>query len=130
MREPALGGSATLMTDAVVRSFILQCESRELDLSAPRTCHLASQVNVGERDDCWLAQVDPPFLGQHFGLGADLITDVVIATRLPGVSLFDEERIDVPIYVARILDPDGIAKRTLEPEQIELILWCYAKRVR
>ena len=108
---------------------VLECESREPDLSSRRSCTLLGRLIAPDRDDYWLAKVDPPFLGQHFGLGATEISDVVVATRLRGLSLFDQERPDVPVYVARILDHNVITSRTVQPNQIELILWCYAKQI-
>jgi hypothetical protein len=110
--------------------FTLECENREPDLSAARTCRLLAQLKAEDRDDYWLAEVDPPFLGQHFGLGAVDISDIVIATKLKGFSLLDSEAATAPVYVARILDRNVIATRTLKPDQAELILWCIARPLR
>jgi hypothetical protein len=69
-------------------SFTLECESQEPDLSAPRTCRLVALLRAADRDDYWLAEVDPPFIGQHLRSGADDIADIVLATRFKGFSLF------------------------------------------
>jgi hypothetical protein len=84
-------------------------------------------VDATDRDDYWLAAVDPPFIGQRYGLGASDISEVILATKFAGHSLFDERRI-IPVSVARIVD-GGICPETLRPEQIEVILWCAAKPI-
>ena len=110
--------------------FTLECESREPDLSAERTCRLVAPLKAEDRDDYWLAEVDPPFLGQHFGLGAEEISDIVIATIIAGLSLLDPEQAMLPVYVERILDRNVIATRTLKPGQAKVILWCTAKPLK
>jgi hypothetical protein len=105
------------------RVFVLECESREPDLAARRTCQVVARLVGADRDDYWLAVVSPPFLGQHFGLGAEMLEEVVLAPRFMGHSLFDADRDPIPVYVARIADRSILATRTLTPHQIELILW-------
>ncbi len=116
------------MTNEDIRCFELTCEARDNpDLEAPRKCHLLAKVSAPGRDDYWLAEVRPPFRGQLFGLGGLDISEVIIATRLKGHSLFDSGRAATPVYVARILDAKVIATKSLTPDQIELILWCDAR---
>jgi hypothetical protein len=105
------------------RLFELQCEARDPDLAAARACRLLAKVSAAERDDYWLAEIDPPLRGQAFGLGARDISEIIVATRLSGQSLFDIRHFPIPVYVARITDPSVAATRTLRPDQIELILW-------
>lgn len=102
---------------------ILECESREADQRGPRTCRLLANVSASDRDDYWLAEVDPPFIGQQFGLAAEDITEVIVATRYRGQSLFDMHSRTIAVYIARILDRRVVATKTLEPGQTELILW-------
>jgi hypothetical protein len=67
--------------------FILECESREPDLSTARICRLVAQLKAADRDDYWFAEVYPPFLRQHFGLGAEEISDIGIATKVKGLTV-------------------------------------------
>lgn len=118
------------MTDTPVVSFVLECESREADQSAPRTCHLIAPINVGNRNDCWVAEVDPPFIGQPFGLGAKDIDRVIVASKWDGISLFDENRIDIPVYVVHIRDPSVTTNRSLGSEEVEVMFWGIVRRVK
>jgi len=111
------------MTDEPGRRFELECESRDPNIAAVRTCRLVAPVSAAERDDYWLAEVAPPFRGQGFGLGAHDISQVIVATRLRGESLFDSRDRPIPIYVARVTDPSVVVTKTLKPDQIKLILW-------
>jgi|HubBroStandDraft_6_1064221.scaffolds.fasta_scaffold1865918_1 hypothetical protein len=103
--------------------FALECESREPDLAAERTCHFVARLVAAERDDYWLAEIRPPFIGQHFGLGAEMLNEVVLAAHLKGDSLFDADHRAIPVYVARIADREILATHTLMPNQIQVILW-------
>jgi hypothetical protein len=115
--------------DALPNRFELTCDSSEVDLAAARTCSLVAPVSAKERDDYWLAEVDPPFRGQAFGLGGDDISQVVIASALLGYPLSDIRNSTIPVYVARIIDPSVISSKTLKPDQIALMLWGNAKRL-
>ena len=116
-------GQISPMTDERGRCFELVCEARDSDLAAPRTCRLLARVSAVERDDYWLAEIDPPLRGQAFGLGGRDISEVIIATRLKGHSLFDNSDAPIPVYVARITDPSVVVNKKIMPGQIELILW-------
>ncbi len=85
-----------------------------------------AHVDATDRDDYWLAAVDPPFMGQRYGLGASDISEVILATKFAGHSLFDERKI-IPVSVARIVGGGIRPSETLGPEQMEVILWCSAK---
>lgn len=110
--------------------FTLECESREHDLAAERTCRIVARLEAADRDDYWLAEVRPPFIGQHFGLGAEMLKEVVLATRFKGHSLSDAGRSPIPVYVLRIVDRSVLATHTLMPRQAKLILWGKLKPLR
>jgi hypothetical protein len=97
---------------------ILTCESREADLAAPRMCSLLGQFSAGGRDDYWCAEVSPPFIGQHFGLGGDDLAQVILATKWQGQSLLDAEHGSVAVYVARATK----SSEPLRPEDIQVLL--------
>jgi hypothetical protein len=107
----------------------LTCESRDVDLAAVRVCRLLAPVSARERSGYWLAEVDPPFRGQAFGLGAHDISEVIIATALLGQSLSDIRNRTIPVYVARIIDPKVVSSKNLKPDQIALMFWCNARRL-
>jgi hypothetical protein len=87
-------------------------------------------VRADDRDDYWLAEVDPPFIGQHFGLGAEDISEIIIATRLEGQSLQRLKDEITPVYVARVLSEEVRRTKRMRAGQTELILWGEVKRSR
>jgi hypothetical protein len=127
--ESATGKTAS-MSASIIRSLLLECESEDSNSSAPRVCNLLASVRVGDRDDCWLAEVDPPFSGRELGLSTDKISRIVIATKWEGYSLLDGSREAIPVYVARILGGDEAPGRTIGASQISVILWCFAKQTK
>lgn len=68
-------------------------------------------------------------MGQHFGLGAADINQVILASKWKGVSLFDEDRIDIPVNVVRRLAP-SLTNRNLEPYRVQVMLWGFVRRVK
>ena len=103
--------------------FRLECESREPDLAAVRTCRIVSRLEGVDRDDYWLAEVTPAIIGQHFGLGADMLNEVILATRFKGSLISDASRNPTPVYVARIVGRNALTVQKLMRHQIEVILW-------
>lgn len=67
--------------------------------------------------------MDPPLLSQHFGLGAEDVAQIIIATRLAGQSLLDLGREIVPVYVALIVERAICETHSIGPGQTKLILW-------
>ena len=106
-----------------VRSFILECESRETDLAAPRRCRLLGRLVDVEKGDYWLAEVMPPFIGQHFGLGAEEIGRVILAPKFHGQALLDAEKGSTSVYVCRPRDPCVVASLELTSDQVDVMLW-------
>jgi hypothetical protein len=91
-------------------------------LENPRRCTPVRRLRGPIRDDYLLIKIDPPLIGQPFGLGANDIDEVIVATRLEGVSLFPIERWPVDVYVVRLLVASE-AKETVMADEMELIAW-------
>jgi hypothetical protein len=68
-------------------------------------------------------EVAPPFAGQDLGLGAEDLTEVLIATKWVGQSIFDSGRRETPVYVARLLSRNRLSSGRVEPEDIQVLLW-------
>jgi hypothetical protein len=111
------------MTSEKMPSFTLECDATVAEVASPRSCRLLSRISAPDRDDYWLAQVDPPFPGRYFGEGENEISKVVIATKLEGYSLFDRERNSIPVYVGRILNDSVVSECAMRPDQVEVMLW-------
>lgn len=109
------------MTNSLL--LILECESGEADLAAPRKCSLVERMRDSAGQEGWLVEVTPPFIGQHFGLGPTDIDMVILLPKSVGVELADVARGRVSVYVCRSLY-DGTADfRVLAHDRVELMLW-------
>jgi hypothetical protein len=70
-----------------------------------------------------LIEIDPPVIGQYYGLGDKDITKLILSARHEGFSLFPVKEWPCHVYVAHILD-DAITKTlTFRRDQIQVIAW-------
>ena len=72
-------------------------------LEQPRRCYRLRRILGRSGDDYLLVKVDPPIVGQRYGLGGRDIDHVVLATRHKGESLFPVSSWPVFVHVARLL---------------------------
>lgn len=93
------------------------------DLAAPRACWIKGRARDEFRDDHMLIEVEPPVIGQPYGLGAQDLTNLVITARFEGSTLFPVGEWPCHVYVARILDQSITKAFTFSKGQIELIAW-------
>lgn len=92
-------------------------------LSKPRACSFVRRLRDVNRDDYMLVRIDPPLIGQSFGLGGNDITELLLATRHQGFSLFPPHRGAKEVYVARIVDSVVLAAESFSRDQVQLIAW-------
>jgi hypothetical protein len=93
------------------------------DLALPRACWFKNRLKDGVRDDYMLIEIEPPILGQPYGLGSESITELIISTRHQGLTLFPATHWPCDVYVARILDSSIVQARVFGRDQVELIGW-------
>src|SRR5580693_5148006 len=89
------------------------------DLEEPRRCWRLHRVTTPSRDDLLLVSIDPPIIGQQFGLGDQDVYLVLVATRHKGESLFPISRWPVYVHVARPLVDDPLSRTHLEKDQFK-----------
>jgi len=75
------------------------------------------------RDDLLLVRIEPPLIGQKYGLGERDIDVVLVATRHTGSSLFPIAEWPVFVHVARLLVDVPVLGDKLEKGQYESIAW-------
>ena len=92
-------------------------------LSAPRACWFVRRLRDVNRDDYMLVRIDPPLIGQSFGLGGADVTEVLLSTRHEGFTLFPTEKWPTYVYVARITDPRVLCAESFDRNQVQLIAW-------
>jgi hypothetical protein len=93
------------------------------NLEEPRRCWRVKRLATTNRNDFLLARIDPPIVGQAYGLGGRDIDVVVFATRLKGESLFPVNEWPVSVYVVRPLIGDPQLRDQLRQDEFELIAW-------
>jgi len=102
-------------------TFFLHAKGEYEELSYPRPCWTVARLTSSVRDDYMLVRIDPPLVGQRFGLGEEDLHYLVLASRLQGDTLFPVSCWPCPVYVMRLLADGPIAAGSLLDSQIELI---------
>ncbi len=93
------------------------------DLATPRACWTRGRMNDQIRDDHMLIEVEPPIIGQTYGLGGRDITNLILSARHQGDTLFPIKEWPCHVYVARILDDSIMKTLIFTKEQVEVIAW-------
>jgi hypothetical protein len=71
-----------------------------------------------------LVSVEPPVIGQSFGLGGEDIGELVLSPRYQGDSLFPIGSYPVSVSVYRLVNSEESRPRTaLTPADVELVAW-------
>lgn len=92
-------------------------------LKEPRSCKCLKRLRSDNRDDLLLVKVEPPLIGQHYGLGNQDINVLLIATRHKGESLFPIKEWPVFVHVARLLIDHPEERERIRDDEFELIAW-------
>jgi hypothetical protein len=96
--------------------------SEGYSIESPRRCRAIKRIRGEHRDDYLLIEIDPPLIGQGFGLGERDIDQVIVATRHEGASLFPIKRWPVYVHVARlVVRYEG--QDVVRNDEIESIAW-------
>lgn len=91
-------------------------------LDEVRKCYRLKRFGGRQGDDYLLVRIEPPLLGQRYGLGAVSIDRLILATRHEGESLFPVSEWPLYVHVARPLH-DLQRQHQLGQNDIELIGW-------
>src|SRR5574338_22786 len=102
--------------------FALCTEGRD-DLSYPRACWRRKRLRDSIRDDYLVVDIAPPLIGQRYGLGDKDITQIILATRHRGVTLFPVTEWPAHVYVYRVLDEAILGREDFDEHQVEMITW-------
>ena len=94
------------------------------DLARPRACRVRGHLRHWAHRECLLVHVDPPVIGQPFGLGGQDIDELVLSPRHRGAVLEPPSEWPLYVFVLRSLDGDVVRDLAIScPEQIEIISW-------
>lgn len=93
------------------------------DLEKPRKCWIIKRLKTIDRNDLLLIHIEPPLMGQKYGLGGRDIDCVIVVTRHKRDSLFSDTSWPVDAHIARLLIHLPDDKLELESSDFELIAW-------
>jgi hypothetical protein len=89
----------------------------------PKACWIKGRRRYADRDDCMLVAVEPPVIGQPYGLGSEDIYHLLLATRLQGQTLWPISQWPIHAYVLRLLSKSAIDQPEIDQSQAQLIEW-------
>ena len=104
-------------------SFFLTTAGEYKLLSQPRACWFIRRLKDVNRDDYMVVKIDPPLIGQSFGLGRLDITELLLSTRHQGFSLFSTFQGPMEVYVARFTCQLAPTAEIFERDHVQLIAW-------
>jgi hypothetical protein len=109
------------MANAAPDFYLVSTEDRKF--GEPRACYRLKRMYGDGRDDYLLIRIDPPIIGQRYGLGARDIDKVIIATRHSGGSLFPINEWGLHVHVARVLMDNPESREVIHDSEMEEIDW-------
>lgn len=92
-------------------------------LESPRGCKRVKRMISTSQNDLMLIEIDPPLIGQKYGLGGRDINHVIISPRHQGSSLFPISEWPTFVHVARPLIDNIENCDVLAENEFELIAW-------
>lgn len=99
-------------------------------LEEPRSCKRIKRVSSDSRDDLLLVKVDPPLIGQSYGLGGRDIDILLVATQHKGDSLFPINKWPMFVHVARLLIENPEQREQIHDNEFESIAWAELYRTK
>jgi hypothetical protein len=104
--------------------------SESYHLTEPRSCKRIKRVRSDNRDDLLLVKVEPPLIGQLYGLGGRDIDTLLVATRHKGDSLFPISKWPVSVHVARLLIENPERREQIHDNEFESVAWAELYRTK
>jgi hypothetical protein len=104
-------------------NFFLSTAGESDKLRDPRACLIRGRLKDQVRDDHMLIEIQPPLIGQAYGLGGEDIVNLILSAKFEGFSLFPVKSWPCPVYVARILDEAINEALIFTRDQVEIIAW-------
>jgi len=93
------------------------------DWSRVRQAFLRGEITDSEgRLYLWI-QVDPPVIGQPYGLGQENIGDLLLRPHFEGDSLFPISKFPTAVFIYRVIDNSLSVNKNLSTKTLELAAW-------
>ena len=92
-------------------------------LDEARACYKERQLTGGHSNGYMLCEIDPPFIGQRYGLGGRDINRIVLASRHQGSTLFPIEEWPAYVHVARLTVDLAEGEFSLSRDDCRSMIW-------
>lgn len=96
--------------------------SESYQFENPRRCKIVRPVRTQDRDDLFIIQIDPPIIGQKYGIGDKDIDFILVTTRHKEDSISPVKRWPVCVHVARLL-VEPMPCEVLTEDEYESMAW-------
>lgn len=109
------------MSDEQCSCFLASTEHRG-DWARVRCCVVVKSIKDAKGQEYLWVKIDPPVIGQPFGLGNDDIHDLLLTPRYENSPLHPIPQSPVPVYVFRLIKT-AVTDEVLNPEDMILAAW-------
>ena len=93
------------------------------DPEDPRACVVLKWFEGDHRDGFLLVSIDPPLIGQQFGLGDRDVEELVLAAKHQGYSLNPITEWPTYVHVALLADDEAAKSNSLSASDVTVIDW-------
>lgn len=102
---------------------ILASKEHRGDWARVRRASLRGKLSDTEGRSYLWVRVDPPVIGQTYGLGQDDITDLLLSPHFEGDSLFPISKFPTHVYIYRSTDNSITPEQPLSRDTLILEAW-------
>src|SRR6266567_2817765 len=103
--------------------FFLGSSEHRGDWATARSCHVLKRLVFFDGRDSVIVLIDPPVIGQTFGLGGTDIFNLLLVARWKHTSFSEPIHFPMPVHIYRFLDASGLAKDDFHESDVELSAW-------
>jgi hypothetical protein len=103
--------------------FFLGSSEHRDDWARARACWVTMQLPELDGRASVLVEVEPPVIGQPFGLGAIDIVNLVLAARSRAARFDQPIRFPMPVLIYRLLDVDATGRKNIQLSDMRLSAW-------
>ena len=87
------------------------------------SCYKKRRLDGGHPDGYLLCEINPKINGQKYGLGGKNISNIILASRHKGVSIFNDSLDGMHVHIAFLKAAPAIAQFDVSKEQLKSIGW-------
>src|SRR3989338_1568386 len=103
--------------------FYLGSSEHTGELVKARKCFVREKVFLDKVNEYLLIEIDPPIIGQNYGLGQDDIRDIIIAPHFEGSTLFPINEWPMLVYIFYAKKGRIIASETVKASDLVMLGW-------